>query len=282
VMSNRFAVEGSMWQPLELNCDGATLMRDMPWKYCSAEHRAAPEPRTTYCGFVCFGSISAAGGTWDLWTEYDVEFRSPCLDVDTTINVLTPTAFSSLASCLVASTGTSAAAYPYMCTIPPLTGPGAGFPVLKTVVSGANGTPVMATTLQAGAARIGCTAWDLIDILRNGGGLLDFATLLSLTGRVPSTQLPLSQYQYLVEHFTDNGTLIGAPQSTGTAATFSPDNPTQWGTASAWVQGHGSWSFSPSTILAYPGLRYLIVSLVSQSVNDAAAGNFGSNWRLKL
>lgn len=277
LMSNKYAVEGPMWQAMELACPGVDLMRDMPWKYCSAQHRVNPEPRTAYCGFLCFGATSPTAGTWDLWIEYDVEFRSPCLDPLAIVGPLTAVTSPSTA-CLGYSTNAAiSGSFPYsLACVPWVNDP--GYPMTQ-VASGQGGVPILQSAVQSGAARVGCGAFDLANMIRLGGGLFEWTTTQGLTGRAPDVQLPISKYSYGVESFDASGGPLGGLQIVGTASAFSPILVDNYATQGAEVRGHGSWAWRPADILGSPNLRYFMVWLLSKSINDLGAGVIGMNWR---
>lgn len=77
MMNNRTAVEGPVWSTLSLSCDPQAMHEDKYFKYTMNTVREAPEPRTTFCGFLMIATNVAINFTWDLIVEYDVEFRTP-------------------------------------------------------------------------------------------------------------------------------------------------------------------------------------------------------------
>jgi hypothetical protein len=77
MMNNQTSVEGMVWQSLRLNCSPQLLHEDRYFKYTMNPVREAPEPRTTFGGFLMIATNVPGTYTWDLLVEYDVEFRSP-------------------------------------------------------------------------------------------------------------------------------------------------------------------------------------------------------------
>jgi hypothetical protein len=77
MMNNQSSVEGMVWQSLRLNCSPQLLHDDRYYKYTMNPVREAPEPRTTFGGFLMIATNVPGVYTWDLLVEYDVEFRSP-------------------------------------------------------------------------------------------------------------------------------------------------------------------------------------------------------------
>jgi len=278
IMANRLATEGSMWTMMELNCPGTVLMRDQTWKFCSTVSRVDPEPRTSYCGFLCFGAISSSAGVWDLWIEYDVEFRSPCLEPNTVLGGFNLGPSTPAAANMLTCTGADAGANPYACPMGRSVSSGPSF--MSEGLAGYGGIPVLATSLMNAAGRAGLACYDVAPMVRLGSGIVEWFGLYGLTGRTPATQLPLSQYKGGVEFFDSKGTKLHAGIHDTTLVLSPPGN--TWSTAGQDNYVRSNWGFYSSFMTQYPTLRYMIVWLISLSAYDTGAGTVLWSWQAKL
>lgn len=77
MMNSQSATEGMAWHHLQLRCDPKAMHEDKYFKFTKDNVREAPEPRTTYSGFLMIATNVPAVYSWDLMVEYDVEFRTP-------------------------------------------------------------------------------------------------------------------------------------------------------------------------------------------------------------
>lgn len=77
MMNNQTATENNVWATTTLRANPEMLHENQKWKFVRTAGREAPEPRTTYCGFLMVGTNTPSNCIWDLHVSYDVEFRSP-------------------------------------------------------------------------------------------------------------------------------------------------------------------------------------------------------------
>lgn len=77
MMNNQSAVQGAVWSDLTLDANVKSMHDNTQWKYTMNPVREAPEPRTTFGGFLMIAYNTSTACSFDLVVEYDVEFRSP-------------------------------------------------------------------------------------------------------------------------------------------------------------------------------------------------------------
>lgn len=67
----------NVWDGFSVEANSSLMHGDCFWKYVAGSQ--SKELRTVYGGFLNFAVNTSQALTWDIWVDYDVEFRSPQL-----------------------------------------------------------------------------------------------------------------------------------------------------------------------------------------------------------
>jgi hypothetical protein len=67
----------NVWDGFSVEANSSLMHGDCFWKYVSGSQ--SKELRTVYGGFLNFAANTSQALTWDVWVDYEVEFRSPQL-----------------------------------------------------------------------------------------------------------------------------------------------------------------------------------------------------------
>lgn len=254
LMGNATKTSVAIWESPKMAIDPASLHRDLPYKYCLASKRADPEPRTVYGGFLMIGfqgQLTVA--TFDLWVEYEVEFKIPQLD--TTVFVDTAPATTSMANVTTSGTSGYSGILPVALPVP--------VPGLKRATPGDGNTPPMLFNGQTVTA-----VYDMAQFL---------AKLFHISGdfnesAITCANLLLKKPVMDGAFFDSVGTFLG--RASDVVDFFmdylGPRLPELVNTAAAGACG--GFSFSTQALHSlYPSARYM--APVVESTNAIGAGN---------
>jgi len=276
LMGNRTANEASVWQPMELVCNPASLHRDMPTKFVSvASRNNYVEPRTAYCGYLMVAiDTTQSDRIWDMWVTYDVDLITPVTDelfVQDGITGFSPPAVAAVTSAI----GTGFSANPYIRPIS--VGP------VRVVTPGSAGVPRI-TYVTGGETVEAANAIDLGAFLNsastNGRFLLKY--LGSETGVTPATLLSTKAMAAFAYMYDSAGNQLGELWNliSGKTEVRGCDSSSSFGTA-------GNKVADMVTVLTkelyanYPSLRY-IVPIITTIGTFAGAGTSGFAFKAEL
>lgn len=268
MMGNRTANEATIWQPMQLSANVASLHRDMPTKFVSSYARGNyVEPRTAYCGFLMVAiDTTQADRLFDMWVEYDVDLITPTSEGITeqdSIFSLTPPAVANVTTAL----GAGFAANPWIRGVSP--GP------VRVVTPGAAGIPQMSYgTLGTVPASY---ALDLGQLLTSAGRATNFTLKYTgtETGSSPSNVVGTKRLNAFAAAYDAVGTYLGDMfgLSSGQAKAVGVDVASDLTTVGARFVDLASIAVD-ELLRVYPSVRYLVPFIESAAAIGAGTSAF--------
>lgn len=268
MMGNRTANEATIWQPMQINANVASLHRDMPTKFVSSYARGNyVEPRTAYCGFLMVAiDTTQADRLFDMWVEYDVDLITPTSEGITeqdSIFGLTPPAVTNVTTAL----GGGFAANPWIRSVQP--GP------VRVVTPGAAGIPQMnygsLTTAPANYAL------DLGQLLASASRATNFILKYTgtETGSSPSNVIGTKQLNAFAAAYNAAGTYLGDMfgLSSGQGKAVGVDVASDLTTLGAKFVDLATIALE-EIVNVYPSVRYLVPYIQSSAAIGAGTSAF--------
>ncbi len=262
LMSNRTAMESSVWQQVTLEADSRELHRDIPFKYVSLSGRNNfVEPRTAFCGYLMVAfDTPTANLSFDIWVEYSVVLSIPVM-LSGNLQDSTTNSVSVSTSNVTSAVGTGFVAQPTLAALP--AGP------VKVVAGGTSSTPTFSIPF-GGSYFVPPFGYDFGESKSNGWA--DFNYRFAVTGAAPSALIAGNQLVPGWAAFDSIGNYLGINTATylNNTKVYGTDVASTLTTVDA--TGIATLGNALSVILAkWPTMRYIVPYLTANAALGAGS-----------